>query len=97
MKCKSVKNVLIQYSSMLHLMKSDNQRLFSNFADILWYIHVFTCFVVLLASLKEQSQVALSTGECLDFFLCCKDPGELFLSNHIHVLIFYTYLMQYFG
>lgn len=35
MKCKSVKNVLIHYSSMLHLMKSDNQRLFSNFADIL--------------------------------------------------------------
>lgn len=33
--CKSVKNALIQYSSMLRLMKCDKQRTFSNFADTL--------------------------------------------------------------
>lgn len=33
--CKSVKNALIQYSSLLRLMKCDKQRLFSKFADTL--------------------------------------------------------------
>lgn len=43
-----------------------------------------------LATLREQSQVASSTGVCLDF-LCCKDPGGPLLSNSIRVLLYYTY------